>query len=73
MTPLPFEALYQAEWQELEALLDLVLGRKTKGKDATRARRAANASRRCIGAPASTSRSRGHVPIPRTCSIGSSG
>jgi uncharacterized membrane protein SpoIIM required for sporulation len=28
MTPLTFEALYQAEWQELEDLLDVVLGRK---------------------------------------------
>jgi uncharacterized membrane protein SpoIIM required for sporulation len=27
MTPLQFEALYQAEWAELEALLDRVLGR----------------------------------------------
>jgi uncharacterized membrane protein SpoIIM required for sporulation len=32
MTPLKFEALYQAEWQELEGLLDRALGRK---KDAT--------------------------------------
>jgi uncharacterized membrane protein SpoIIM required for sporulation len=30
MTPLTFEALYQAEWQELEELLDRVLGRKQK-------------------------------------------
>src|SRR5688572_23149322 len=30
MTPLTFEALYQAEWQELEELLDRVLGRKRK-------------------------------------------
>ena len=29
MTPLSFEALYQEEWQELEALLDRVLRRKT--------------------------------------------
>ncbi len=28
MTPLKFEALYQDEWQELEELLDRVLGRK---------------------------------------------
>jgi uncharacterized membrane protein SpoIIM required for sporulation len=28
MTPLQFEALYQEEWQELETLLDRVLGRK---------------------------------------------
>ena len=27
MTPLAFEALYQAEWQELEELLDRVLKR----------------------------------------------
>jgi hypothetical protein len=27
MTPLTFEALYQAEWQELEELLDRVLKR----------------------------------------------
>jgi uncharacterized membrane protein SpoIIM required for sporulation len=30
MTPLAFEALYQAEWQELEDLLDQVLKRTTK-------------------------------------------
>jgi uncharacterized membrane protein SpoIIM required for sporulation len=30
MTPLKFEALYQAEWQELEELLDQVLKRTTK-------------------------------------------
>lgn len=30
MTPLSFEALYHAEWQELEELLDRVLGRRTK-------------------------------------------
>jgi uncharacterized membrane protein SpoIIM required for sporulation len=30
MTPLAFEALYQAEWQELEELLDQVLKRTTK-------------------------------------------
>ena len=29
MTPLRFEQLYAAEWTELEALLDAVLGRKT--------------------------------------------
>jgi uncharacterized membrane protein SpoIIM required for sporulation len=29
VTPLRFEQLYQDEWSELEALLDLVLGRKT--------------------------------------------
>jgi uncharacterized membrane protein SpoIIM required for sporulation len=29
MTPLQFEALYQQEWQELETLLDRVLGRKS--------------------------------------------
>ena len=39
MTPLKFEALYQAEWQELEALLDVVLGRKAKGKNTTEAPR----------------------------------
>ena len=34
MTPLKFEALYQAEWQELERLLDVVLGRdRQKKKD----------------------------------------
>ena len=32
MTPLQFEALYQAEWDELEALLDRVLGRPGAGK-----------------------------------------
>lgn len=30
MTPLKFEELYQAEWQELEELLDAALGRKKK-------------------------------------------
>lgn len=30
MTPLAFEALYQAEWQELEELLDQVLKRRAK-------------------------------------------
>jgi uncharacterized membrane protein SpoIIM required for sporulation len=30
MTPLQFEALYQAEWAELESLLDRVLGRRRK-------------------------------------------
>ena len=30
MTPLAFEALYQAEWQELEELLDGVLKRTSK-------------------------------------------
>jgi len=30
VTPLAFEALYQAEWQELEALLDRVLSRTSK-------------------------------------------
>ena len=39
MTPLKFEALYQAEWLELEALLDVVLGRKAKGKNTTEAPR----------------------------------
>jgi uncharacterized membrane protein SpoIIM required for sporulation len=32
MTPLTFEALYQTEWQELEELLDRVLGRKKKAE-----------------------------------------
>jgi len=32
MTPLQFEALYQAEWDELETLLDRVLGRPGAGK-----------------------------------------
>jgi uncharacterized membrane protein SpoIIM required for sporulation len=31
MTPLRFEELYQAEWQELESLLDQILGRKKTG------------------------------------------
>jgi uncharacterized membrane protein SpoIIM required for sporulation len=31
MTPLTFEELYRAEWQELEELLDRALGRKRKG------------------------------------------
>jgi uncharacterized membrane protein SpoIIM required for sporulation len=36
MTPLHFEELYQAEWQELEQLLDQVLGRnKTKAVKST--------------------------------------
>ncbi|HUQ52050.1 MAG TPA: stage II sporulation protein M [Gammaproteobacteria bacterium] len=34
MTPLKFEELYQAEWQELEDLLDRVLGRKKKAASA---------------------------------------
>jgi uncharacterized membrane protein SpoIIM required for sporulation len=32
MTPLSFEALYHTEWQELEDLLDRVLGRRKKGE-----------------------------------------
>jgi uncharacterized membrane protein SpoIIM required for sporulation len=36
MTPLSFEALYQAEWQELESLLDRALGR-AKGKSSAHA------------------------------------
>jgi len=32
MTPLQFEALYQAEWDELETLLDRVLGRSGAGR-----------------------------------------
>src|SRR5687767_5433691 len=35
MTPLTFEALYQAEWQELEELLDRVLGRKKASETTT--------------------------------------
>jgi uncharacterized membrane protein SpoIIM required for sporulation len=35
MTPLHFEELYQAEWHELEALLDRILGRKNAAKDGT--------------------------------------
>jgi len=34
MTPLRFEAMYQAEWTELEMLLDRVLGRKKTGNAA---------------------------------------
>jgi len=34
MTPLSFEALYQDEWQELERLLDRVLGRTKQGAKA---------------------------------------
>jgi uncharacterized membrane protein SpoIIM required for sporulation len=35
MTPLHFEELYQAEWHELEALLDGILGRRNAAKDGT--------------------------------------
>jgi uncharacterized membrane protein SpoIIM required for sporulation len=33
MTPLHFEELYQAEWRELETLLDRILGRRKIAKD----------------------------------------
>ena len=48
MTPLTFEELYQAEWQELEELLDRVLGRKKKAAsgDALRGERIAALYRR---------------------------
>jgi uncharacterized membrane protein SpoIIM required for sporulation len=50
MTPLKFEALYQAEWQELERLLDVVLGRdrqkKKESKDELRGERIAALYRR---------------------------
>lgn len=47
MTPLAFEALYQAEWQELEALLDRVLKRTSKpAKDPLRGERIAALYRR---------------------------
>jgi uncharacterized membrane protein SpoIIM required for sporulation len=39
MTPLTFEALYQAEWQELERQLDAVLKRSKKTKETTEAPR----------------------------------
>ena len=47
MTPLAFEALYQAEWQELEELLDRVLKRTTaKFKEPLRGERIAALYRR---------------------------
>ncbi len=50
MTPLKFEALHQAEWQELERLLDVVLGRdrqkKKESKDELRGERIAALYRR---------------------------
>ena len=50
MTPLKFEALYQAEWQELERLLDVVLGRdrqkNKESKDELRGERIAALYRR---------------------------
>jgi len=51
MTPLQFEALYQDEWAELDALLDRVLGRARKrseaGEDVSGARVAALYRRAC--------------------------
>jgi uncharacterized membrane protein SpoIIM required for sporulation len=47
MTPLHFEQLYQAEWQELEGLLDRVLGRnKAKLNDSVHGERIAALYRR---------------------------
>ena len=47
MTPLHFEQLYQAEWQELEGLLDRVLGRnKAKVNDSVHGERIAALYRR---------------------------
>ena len=48
MTPLAFEARYQAEWQELEALLDQVLkrGKKSEGAPSVRGERLAALYRR---------------------------
>ena len=48
MTPLTFEGLYEAEWQELEELLDRVLGRKKKAasREALRGERIAALYRR---------------------------
>ena len=47
MTPLAFEALYQAEWQELEELLDRVLKRTSvKFKEPLRGERIAALYRR---------------------------
>jgi uncharacterized membrane protein SpoIIM required for sporulation len=47
MTPLAFEALYQAEWQELEELVDRVLKRTSKAaNDAPRGERIAALYRR---------------------------
>jgi hypothetical protein len=47
MTPLAFEALYQAEWQELEELLDQVLKRTSKrAKEPLRGERIAALYRR---------------------------
>jgi uncharacterized membrane protein SpoIIM required for sporulation len=46
MTPLSFEALYQDEWQELEALLDQVLKRAKPAGEAVRGERIAALYRR---------------------------
>lgn len=46
MTPLQFEALYQAEWQELENLLDRVFGRVGSSRDTVRGERLATLYRR---------------------------
>jgi uncharacterized membrane protein SpoIIM required for sporulation len=46
VTPLQFEALYQGEWQELEDLLDRVLGRKKKTASGARGERLAALYRR---------------------------
>ena len=68
MTPLAFEALYRAEWQELEEHLDCVLKRTSKPpKEPLRGERIA----RSTGARASISRSHGRDRIRRICSIAS--
>ena len=67
MTPLAFEARYQAEWQELEELLDGVLKRTSKASKAPRARRA---SRGALSARMRASRAwRARVPTRPICSI----
>jgi uncharacterized membrane protein SpoIIM required for sporulation len=46
MTPLTFEARYEAEWQELEALLERALGRKKSARERVPAERLATLYRR---------------------------
>ena len=67
VTPLQFEQLYQAEWQELEQLLATVIRPEATSKKAQARPSTVSASQSCIGAPASTWRSRAHAPIPPIC------
>ena len=63
MTPLQFEEMYEEEWTELEALLGR--GRAAEsGASLHPPPYRAPVSRRCIAAPASTSRWRARAPIP---------